>query len=57
MNTVNEIKHIFKAAVDAVRPSSLVSRAIKYANNVVHIQESTEYEINHNCHMIGNSYK
>lgn len=50
---MNEIRLIYKAAVDAVKPGALVTRAVKCSNNVVHIQENAEYEIDHNCHVIG----
>lgn len=50
---MNEIRLIYKAAVDAVKPAALVTRAVQCSNNVVRIQENVEYEINHNCHIIG----
>ena len=50
---MNEIRLIYKAAVDAVKPSALVSWAVRRSENVVHIQEDLTLELNQNCHVIG----
>ncbi|KAK4015978.1 hypothetical protein OUZ56_030943 [Daphnia magna] len=53
MSLINEIRLIYKAAVDAVRPGFLVNQAIKYSDNVVHIQGELELAVDRNCHVIG----
>ncbi len=54
---MNEIRLIYKAAVDAVKPSLLVNQAIRCtAENVVTIQEEFEIEVDKNCHVIGKHF-
>ncbi|XP_059350852.1 glycerate kinase-like isoform X2 [Daphnia carinata] len=53
MSVMNEMRLIYKAAVDAVRPGFLVNQAIKYLDNLVHIQGELELAIDRNCHVIG----
>lgn len=53
---MNEIRLIYKAAVDAVKPGVLISRAVRYSGNVVHIQEDLKLEVNQNCHVIGTNW-
>lgn len=50
---INEIKLIYKAAVEAVKPEALVSKAVKCSGNQIQIQDGESLELNGNCHVIG----
>lgn len=50
---IQEIKNVFKAAVEFVKPSKLIDSHIKCVNNIVHIGEEIEIQVNQNCHVIG----
>ncbi len=53
VNVMNEIRLIYKAAVDAVKPGQLVNQAVRCSGNVVKIKEELEIEVDNNCHVIG----
>lgn len=53
VNVMNEIRLIYKAAVDAVKPGQLVNQAVRCLGNVVTIKEELEIEVDKNCHVIG----
>lgn len=53
MSMMNEIRLIYNAAVDAVRPGVLVNQAVKRSDNTVRIQDELELTVNKNCHVIG----
>jgi len=47
-----EIKNIFKAAVDAVKPSALILNRLKFSNNRLFIGDS-DVSIDKNCYVVG----
>ena len=53
MNIMNEIRLIYKAAVDAVRPGLLVNQAVRCSENVVEIRDELDIQVDKNCHVIG----
>jgi uncharacterized protein YuzE len=53
VNVINEIRLIYKAAVDAVKPGQLVNQAVRCSGNVVKVKEELEIEVDKNCHVIG----
>ncbi len=50
---MNEIRLIYKAAVDAVKPGHLVHQTVRCSGNVVEIKEELEIKVDKNCHVIG----
>ena len=51
---IHEMKQVFKAAVESVKPSALISNKIKCSNNKVYVTgEDIEIQVNNNCHIIG----
>ena len=61
MNAIGllEMKNIFKAAIDAVKPSALIWNRLKFSNNHLHIDDK-QFEINDsiikidkNCYVVG----
>jgi len=50
---IQEMKNVFKAGVESVKPSKLISNQIKCVNNTVHIGEEIKIKVNENCHVIG----
>ena len=50
---IQEMKNVFKAAVESVKPSKLIGSQIKCVNNTVHIGEEIKIQVNQNCHVIG----
>lgn len=52
-NIIYEVRMMYKAAIDAVKPGVLVNRAVRCLDNVVTIKEDEEVEVNGNCHVVG----
>ena len=54
MNAIGllEMKNIFKAAVDAVKPGALIWNKLKFSNNRLFIEDS-EIVIDNNCYVVG----
>ena len=51
---IQEMKRVFQAAVESVKPNKLISSQIKCIDNsTVHIGEDIEIQLNKNCHVIG----
>ena len=54
MNAIGllEMKNIFKAAVDAVKPGALIWNKLTFSNNRLFIEDS-EIVIDNNCYVVG----
>ena len=52
MRGINEIKRIFNAAIEAVKPHGLIKNKIVFSNNELTVGDET-FVVNKNCHVIG----
>ena len=48
-----KIRLIYRAAVEAVKPDTLISSKIRYHNNVLHVGDEIAAELKKNCHVVG----